>query len=126
MLTVTPPAIGCDETDIFPEPSNDNILLALVVGIVNVGDVSSPSNKLILLVIWSLLSLNIATALSNSVFNAVISNVPLTGKSVVLSIVIRLTTTTLSSAVSPEPNVIVAPVPNSYALSLEELLAVTL
>ena len=51
---------------------------------------------------------------------------PLTGKSVVLSIVIRLTTTTLSSAVSPEPNVITAPVPNSYALSLEELLAVTL
>ena len=51
---------------------------------------------------------------------------PLTGKSVVLSIVIRLTTTTLSLAVSPEPNVITAPVPNSYALSLEELLAVTL
>ena len=51
---------------------------------------------------------------------------PLTGKSVVLSIVIRLTTTTLSFAVSPEPNVITAPVPNSYALSLEELLAVTL
>ena len=69
---------------------------------------------------------NIATALSNSVFNAVISNVPLTGKSVVLSIVILLTTTTLSSAVSPEPNVITAPVPNSYALSLDEFVAVTL
>ena len=51
MLTVTPPAIGCELTETLPEPSKDNILSALVAGIDNVGDVSSPSVNLILLVI---------------------------------------------------------------------------